>query len=321
MGRAVVGWGVCSLWQREFVLITGASDGAMHPELMTDPHMSPYAGRQAVLATMHRKEAVIAPPLLDRLGLSIVVPQRIDTDALGTFSGEVPRRGTMKETAVAKARLGMAASGLDIGLASEGSYGPHPWIPFIPGGIELLVLVDAERGIVVSEQLVVDETNFGHVVTDNAHDISEFLSQVGFPDHGLVVGPNAPGSSPQFAKGIRTRSELDEAIRTSAATSTDGRALLQADMRAHQNPTRMRAIAKIAERLSQRLIVLCPGCRTPGFGLVDVVKGLLCEACGTPSDVAKNEVFGCPACEYKELRPRSDGRTFVEPGECSLCNP
>ena len=38
--------------------------------------------------------------------------------------------------------------GLALGLASEGSYGPHPVVPFVPSGLELLVLVD--EGIVVA---------------------------------------------------------------------------------------------------------------------------------------------------------------------------
>lgn len=31
---------------------------------------------------------------------------------------------------------------LDIGLASEGSFGPHPLIPFLPWNVEIVLLVD-----------------------------------------------------------------------------------------------------------------------------------------------------------------------------------
>ncbi|MFN2288745.1 MAG: DUF6671 family protein, partial [Chromatocurvus sp.] len=115
---------------------------------------TPYTGRRIALATMHRKEVVIAPPMKRVLGAELVVPAGLDTDALGTFSGEIPRQGTMGDVAVAKARMGMVAAGLGIGLASEGSFGPHPEIPVVAVGRELLVLVDDERGLVVFESLI-----------------------------------------------------------------------------------------------------------------------------------------------------------------------
>ena len=40
-----------------------------------------YAGRVAALATMHGKEAAIAPPLSQRLGLRVCVPDPLMPDA------------------------------------------------------------------------------------------------------------------------------------------------------------------------------------------------------------------------------------------------
>lgn len=116
----------------------------------------PYLGKRAALATMHGKEAVTGPAFRGALGLIVEPPMGIDTDALGTFTGEVPRIGTMRDAAIATARLGMAASGLPIGIASEGSYGPHPRIPSVPSGVELMVLVDDVLGIVVVEHVIDD---------------------------------------------------------------------------------------------------------------------------------------------------------------------
>ena len=45
---------------------------------------------RAVLATMHGKEAAIAPVLLERLGLAVSTAPDLDSDALGTFTGEIP---------------------------------------------------------------------------------------------------------------------------------------------------------------------------------------------------------------------------------------
>ena len=52
---------------------------------------SRFAGRSLCIATMHGKEAAIAPVLQQRLGVRCVLPpDDFDSDRFGTFSGEVP---------------------------------------------------------------------------------------------------------------------------------------------------------------------------------------------------------------------------------------
>jgi len=82
----------------------------------------PYRGVTAAFATKHFKESVVAPAFAT-LEISVVVPE-VDTDQLGTFTGEIHRVGTPKEVVLKKARLGIQASGLLYGIASEGSIGP-----------------------------------------------------------------------------------------------------------------------------------------------------------------------------------------------------
>lgn len=282
---------------------------------------APYAGRRIALATMHEKDKIIAPPMRDRLGAELVVPAGLNTDALGTFSGEIKRQGTMGEVAIAKARLGMAATGLKFGLASEGTYGPHPQIPFIATGIELLVLVDDERGLIVSESLIDEAPSFDHTNAKPGDDISRFLSRIGFPEHAVIVGPNEPATKGPVVKGIRGASDLSRAIVTAAETSRDGLALVQTDMRAHMNPTRMATLGRLAAKLADRLNHTCPTCAAPGFGLVEVEKGLPCEWCGGPSVMLRHQVFGCVVCDHREKRPRPDGLTQADPGHCPACNP
>lgn len=87
-----------------------------------------FAGRFASLGTMQGKELALAPPLRQQLGIGPAVGQ-IDTDRFGTFTGKIPRIGTMRNTAIGKARAAMAATGLPFGLASVGSFGreaEHP---------------------------------------------------------------------------------------------------------------------------------------------------------------------------------------------------
>ena len=81
---------------------------------------------------MHRKEQVIAPILEEALGLQVEVSPGLDTDRFGTFTREVPRPGTQLATVRLKAQAALAAvPEAAFGLASEGSFGPHPWFPLV----------------------------------------------------------------------------------------------------------------------------------------------------------------------------------------------
>ncbi|MFM7326512.1 MAG: hypothetical protein ACKO4L_16605, partial [Nodosilinea sp.] len=48
-----------------------------------------FAGRVAVIATMHRKQEAIAPLVEAHLGAMALVPQDFDTDRFGTFTGMI----------------------------------------------------------------------------------------------------------------------------------------------------------------------------------------------------------------------------------------
>ncbi len=62
----------------------------------------PYRGLWAAIATMHGKEHAIAPALCGWFDMTVTVAPGIDTDALGTFTGEIARAGTMVDAARAK---------------------------------------------------------------------------------------------------------------------------------------------------------------------------------------------------------------------------
>lgn len=282
---------------------------------------SPYCKRRASLATKHGKERAISRPMHFALGLDIVATPDLDTDLLGTFSGEVPRVGTALEVCERKARLGMAATGLPFGLASEGSFGPHPFIPFIPGGIEIMTFVDDERDFVVAESLLARRTNYGHREAQNIEELADWLPAVGFPSHALIVRTTSEGPGTSVAKGIVSVERLRAAMARAAATSNDGMAWVEPDMRAHLNPTRMTAIRQLAFRLARRLATPCPACAAPGWGQTGTVKGLPCELCGTPTEMVRLEVFSCVACGHSEEKPRSDLITQTSPQYCPYCNP
>ncbi len=269
---------------------------------------------------MHGKAAAIAPPLARATGLVIEVADGIDTDALGAFTGETPRAGTMLDAAVAKARLGMRAANASIGIASEGSFGPHPALPFIAAATELIVLVDDDLGFIARESMLGEETNFAHLTAARGGDeVDRFLAAAGFPSHAVVVRPNA-GAGP-LSKGIVERGELDRALAVAAAASADGLPRIETDMRAHMNPTRMAAIARLAERFATRLSQLCPACGAPGFGPSGSEPGLPCADCGTRTGLVKAVTSACARCAHAITEGRKDGLNAASPAQCPECNP
>lgn len=272
---------------------------------------------------MHAKEQVLAPLLRDRLGLALEVPARIDTDRFGTFTGEIPRAGNMREAAVEKARHGMHLLDLALGVASEGSYGAHPNVPFAVAGVELVVLVDDERGLVVCEQVLAEDTNYAHLlVRGDGDELDGFLARIRFPHHAVVVQPgDQPRAGAPLFKGITSRDALARAIARCRAVSANGHARVLTDMRAHCNPTRMQAIRRAGERLAERIGCACPGCGAPGYRVVEVTGGLPCRACGTPGSLASHRVLGCVACARRERRAVEGAREGADPMWCPSCNP
>ncbi|MHB0889054.1 hypothetical protein [Acidithiobacillus sp.] len=60
--------------------------------------LAPYAGMRVILLTKHGKEKVITPALKSRVGCLVEQMQGYDTDALGTFTREIPRPDTQLAT-------------------------------------------------------------------------------------------------------------------------------------------------------------------------------------------------------------------------------
>lgn len=284
-------------------------------ELTSRSH--PYVGRVASLATRHDKLPLIAPVMHERLGLRVVSTD-VDTDSLGTFTAEVPRLESPLSTAVTKARLGMRAAGLSLGLANEGSFGPLDDVPFVIADTEVVVLVDDDFGIEIAEAFVeIDPPAVGVDVGEVDVD-SIPLARAGFPGNALIVRPS-DGILPVF-KGIRDPDHLRFAIEACIAASTTGQARVESDFRAHQHRQRRLVISRAAQRLAERLATLCPECCAPGWGEVERIGGAPCSECGEPTRLAKAERLACARCDLERINtlPAADG---VDPGCCSSCNP
>ena len=289
---------------------------------MKTSESSCYKGACIILTTKHGKSAAIAPSFERILGAGIL-EYVLDTDRLGTFSGEVGRKGNALECAKRKCAWGMKMLGekIEYGLANEGSFGPHPLIPFLACDNELLIFIDKHRNFILHEIIISETTNFGGGAFTALDEAEDFLKRSLFPSHALIVRPNEWKSKKIIFKGIENRADLEDAFAQSKTSSKDQKVWIETDMRAHMNPSRMQVISQLADQLAQRLATSCPSCATPGWGQVGRKAGLLCEGCGFSTEMTLHEIYGCVKCDYKESRPRKDRLQKASASQCQWCNP
>jgi hypothetical protein len=277
-----------------------------------------FAGRTLVIATKHAKERAIAPILEQALGVTCVVADDLDTDELGTFTGEVERTLDPLATAREKCRRAMEATGHDLAVANEGSFGPHPVMVFAPGDDELLILVDRHHDLELAVREVSATTNFaaGEITAEAA--LLEFAGKAGFPEHALILR-EARDSARNIHKGITEEGRLLEVFRELRADL--GSAYVETDMRALYNPTRMSVIADATRKLVDLIESRCPACSWPGFRVTDVIPGLPCGLCGLPTNSASRHVSTCEHCGHVEELRYPAGKTTEDPMYCEFCNP
>ncbi len=281
-----------------------------------------FAHRVAVIATMHRKEQAIAPLLKQELGMDFVVPDSFNTDRFGTFTGDVDRPANQIETARLKAQAALELTGETVAIASEGSFGPHPSLPYLPCNREIVLLLDRQHNLEIIGEAISTETNFSQKVISTQQAAQEFAEKAGFPEHGLVIAPAAssPQSSPaELIKGITTDAQLMEAVTTILANH--GQAHLQTDMRAMHNPTRLQVIQQATQDLIQAAKRTCPSCQMPGFAVSDRTSGLPCALCHHPTDLLLAEIYTCQICDHQAQKFYPNGVEMADPMYCAYCNP
>lgn len=281
---------------------------------------SPYENCRIVLTTKHEKVVAIRPAFEELLSAEVVACE-FDTDQLGTFSGEVERQGTALECVRRKCELGMSLMGAQYGLASEGSFGPHPTVPFFPCDYESLYFIDDKRGIRLHESLLSEKTNYRTTSLALIDELDRFAKTSLFPSHALIVRPNVWSDRSLIFKGVQSQAALHEAFRECINRSEDGKIWVETDMRAHVNPSRMAVIAELAVKLGRRLAKECQACKAPGWGIVRYEKGLQCEYCNLPTELVSHEIYGCVSCEFIDRLERSDGQKSASQRYCSWCNP
>ncbi|MDZ8186867.1 MAG: hypothetical protein RMX96_18700 [Nostoc sp. ChiSLP02] len=286
------------------------------------PKDSIFSNRTAVLATMHRKEKAIAPILETELGIKVIVPQDFNTDVFGTFTREIKRPANQIETARLKAKQALELTGESTALASEGSFVPHPGIPFLYSNREIVIILDKNLNLEIIGEEFSLETNHNHTVVENVEQALQFAKKVGFPEHGLIVmfSEDAQGNG-EIIKGIITEKELVEAVNSVIKNSPTGKAHLETDMRAMYNPTRMQNIAKATQDLIRKIKSFCPECSTPGFQVIKRIPGLPCGLCQMPTPLTLNVIYQCQKCGFSKEKLFPNGSEYADPAQCMYCNP
>ncbi len=277
-----------------------------------------FSGRKLVIATKHKKEEVISPILTKALNVFCITDENIDTDVLGTFTGEIERLDDVLETARHKCRMAMKITNCDIAVASEGSFGPHPTLGFINADDEFLLFMDAKNNLeIVARELSV-KTNFNGLEIKTEKELLVFAADAKFPSHGLIMR-KAYRDNSEIIKGIIDPNLLKNTFK--AFKSKYGLAYVETDMRAMYNPTRMEVIKTAAQKLVDKIVSLCPQCFTPGFGITGVKEGLPCSLCSFPTKSTLSHEYKCAKCQYKEDKKYPNNKTTEEPTYCDICNP
>ncbi|MFY8004349.1 MAG: DUF6671 family protein [Chitinophagaceae bacterium] len=279
-----------------------------------------WLNRRVILASMHQKETAVETAL-SLVGLTLVVAKNIDTDSLGTFSGEKERELNPYETALAKIAMAKVYyPNDDLFLASEGSFEPHYAVPMLTVNTELLVLKDEKHNHIITGNEVTIETHFYKGAIDNEITLQAFAEKSNFPDYGIILKvETSEGLLKAVWKNATDFTQLLEQFEE--AKQVGNTIFAETDLRAFKNPTRMQQIGKAALKLVSNMQSFCPQCQSPGFAVVRTQKGLPCEFCGLPTESVKALVKKCHNCGFEEVHQRTDGKLTEDPMYCGNCNP
>ena len=277
-----------------------------------------FKGRNLLIATKHEKEKIIAPILEKELGVKCFLASDLDTDELGTFSGEVERKEDPITTARKKCLMAMELTNCDLAIASEGSFGTHPSIFFAHADDEFLLFLDKKNDLEISARELSLETNFNGSEIKTKKELQEFAANSNFPSHGLILRKSKDDLG-SIVKGITNEEQLNNTF--FKLITNYGAAYIETDMRAMYNPSRMKVIEKATFKLVDKIKSLCPKCETPGFGIVDRKEGLPCYQCHFPTRSTLSYTYNCLKCSCKKEEKYPNGKQTEDPMYCDICNP
>jgi hypothetical protein len=193
-----------------------------------------------------------------------VLPSNFNTDAFGTFTGEIKRVGSQLEAARKKAFAAMELTNTDLAVASEGSFGTHPSNPFLASNLELVLFVDKRNRLEIIGHHRTSETNMNGRYVESPDEAIAFATEHGFPASGIILRYRQ-NSKFGLYKNIFSTQELSRQTKKMLLLPFVKRIFIETDMRADKNPIRMKAIEKATIDLLKNIQSVCPQCKTPGF--------------------------------------------------------
>jgi hypothetical protein len=277
-----------------------------------------FQGRNLVIATMHGKDRVMRSLLEQKLGVKVHVTKFLNTDRLGTFSGEVDRIGPAESTARRKCEMALAETGFDLAVASEGSFGPHPMLFGVPINEEWVLLYDRLLNITCTGKSISTETNFSHTAVKDIDALTSFANAVQFPSHAIILKDGQENAT-EIVKGVTDYSQLISEF--NRLRQHKDVIYAETDMRAMVNPSRMKVIRQATEQMLNTLILRCPECQALNFGISDIEYGLPCSACDFPTRSILAHRHSCARCGFQERKLFPKNKEKEDPRFCDYCNP
>lgn len=277
-----------------------------------------FEGRKLLIATQHGKEKIIAPIFEKEFGITCIVNQLFNTDSLGTFSGEIERKKDVIETLRQKCFSALHHYECDLVIASEGSFGTHPSVFFLPADEEHLMLLDVKNNLEIIATELSNSTNFNGTYVATEQELLEFSSNFQFPSHGIILKSDETNFTKCY-KGITNKKDL--ILKFNEIQKLFGKVFVETDMRACYNPTRMKVIEQAAHKLVKKINTKCPTCDTPGYEIKEVTRGLPCNLCNSPTKSALSVNYQCQKCLHKETKMFPKTIKYEDPMYCDYCNP
>jgi hypothetical protein len=162
------------------------------------------------------------------------------------------------------------------------------------------------------------DTNFNAATVSSFQNLVDLVKTVGFPEHGIIL-KNTKEEVPNVIKGIQSWELLEESYHK--LSDNNSQVVAETDMRAMHNPTRMKVIEKATQKLVNKIKSTCPQCTSPGFGVVKIKSGLLCEWCDSPTNSTKSHIYQCQKCNFEQENMFPNDKKTEDPMYCDRCNP
>ncbi len=240
----------------------------------------------------------------------------IDTDLLGTFTGERVRTGDAATTLRAKISMALdAAPNADFIVATEGSFGPDPVLGWVPLHEEVLLWSWPQRGKELWVSHRSHDSNFSRTDAADWPEVRRWAERIGFPAAQVIVR-DARGAV--VIKGLGDWSKFEHWWLTA---SEGGVPSVETDMRANRNPKRQAVLRLLAQKTVAAMRSCCPKCAFPGFVAQHAVPGASCAACGSATRLPRALQAECRECGHCDSQPSEYEQNGVDPGQCDRCNP